>query len=181
MAPSTSSPAKGSPTVITTAATIPDTKVTQSMEDFKTFISFVLTISIFGASTFAVIAGEMADPAELWAPDKPPLKLKTVRKLLALAWLCFVHALAVAAYSSSLLAWWRHRDDGVWQRWDKIGIFASVLIHALLVAAFMFLSLCMVAYVGAVGWVAVGPILVSCCCYGFVFVFVAMFVSIYGR
>ena len=80
-----------------------DPYVQQSVKDFETFISFILSISIFGASTFAIIAGQMADPADLWKPDPPPFYLSTVRVFLGIAWLCFVLALAVAGYSSSIL------------------------------------------------------------------------------
>lgn len=134
--------------------------VETSVKDYQIFVTIVLTISIFGASTFAVIAGQMADPVELWKPDPPPFSLRTVRRLLAAAWVCFILTMAVAGYSSSLLTILRQqakaRDDSSWHRsWDKIGIAASVMLHSLLVLAFLFLSLALVAYVGAIGWVGV--------------------------
>ncbi|KAK3689063.1 hypothetical protein B0T22DRAFT_440569 [Podospora appendiculata] len=142
----------------TTQATTPDQatpqpatdpRIEQSVAEFQTFISFIFSVSIFGASTFAVI----------------------VRTFLAVSWLCFILSLAVAGYSSSLLFIWRqraaaagqegpraHGDEArAWEKsWDWVGIPASVLLHLLLVTAFLFLSMAMVAYVGAVGWVAVG-------------------------
>lgn len=135
--------------------------VETSVKDYQIFVTIVLTISIFGASTFAVIAGQMEDPVELWKPDPPPFSLKTVRRLLAAAWVCFILTMAVAGYSSSLLTILRQqakvRNDASWHKsWDKIGIAASVLLHSLLVLAFLFLSLALVAYVGAIGWVGVG-------------------------
>lgn len=135
--------------------------VETSIKDYQIFVTIVLTISIFGASTFAVIAGQMEDPVELWKPDPPPFSLKTVRRLLAAAWICFILTIAVAGYSSSLLTILRQlaksRNDASWHRgWDRIGIAASVMLHSLLVLAFLFLSLALVAYVGAIGWVAVG-------------------------
>ncbi len=46
--------------------------------------------------------------------------------------------------------------EGPWsKRWDNIGIIVSACLHLLLVTAFMFLSLALVAYAGTVGWVAV--------------------------
>ncbi|KAH9232173.1 hypothetical protein K456DRAFT_1805676, partial [Colletotrichum gloeosporioides 23] len=122
-----------------------------SVKEYQIFITIVLTISIFGASTFAVIAGQMEDPADLWKPDPPPFSLKTVRRFLAVAWLCFILTIAVAGYSSSLLTILRQqaktRDDASWHKsWDRIGIAASVLLHSLLVLAFLFLSLSLVAY-----------------------------------
>lgn len=138
-----------------------DPHVQQSVKDFETFISFTFSISIFGASTFAIIAGQMADPADIWKPEAPPFSLGTVRVFLGIAWLCFVLALAVAGYSSSILVLHRQRAGGVYDRswgkaWDRFGVVASVALHLLLVCAFLFLSLGLVAYVGAVGWVAVG-------------------------
>lgn len=144
--------------------------VETSIKDYQLFVTIVLTISIFGASTFAVIAGQMEDPAELWKPDPPPFSLKTVRRLLGAAWVCFILTMAVAGYSSSLLTILRQqakaRNDASWHRsWDKIGIAAPVMLHSLLVLAFLFLSLALVAYAGAIGWVGVG---VSCLAGAFV-------------
>ncbi|KAH7141039.1 hypothetical protein EDB81DRAFT_885731 [Dactylonectria macrodidyma] len=138
-----------------------DAQVKRAVEDFQIFISFILTISIFGASTFAVIIGQMTDPIDIWKPDPPPYRLTTVRAFLRIAWMCFTLAIAVAGYSSSIRTVYRERAGGKldieWQRrWDRIGIISSVALHLLLVAAFLFLSLAMVAYVGIVGWVAVG-------------------------
>ncbi|OHF04063.1 hypothetical protein CORC01_00402 [Colletotrichum orchidophilum] len=103
----------------------------------------------------------MEDPAELWKPKQPPFSLPMVRRFLAVAWLCFILTIAIAGYSSSLLTILRQQaqdsDDRSWHRnWDKVGIASSVLVHILLVLAFLFLSLGLVAYVGAIGWVGVG-------------------------
>ncbi|KAE9569424.1 hypothetical protein CGMCC3_g14482 [Colletotrichum fructicola] len=132
-----------------------------SVKEFQMFITIVLTISIFGASTFAILAGQMQDPAELWKPSPPPFSLATVRRFLAAAWLCFILTIAIAGYSSSLLTILRQRaerlNDHTWHtHWDILGIAASILLHILLVLAFLFLSLGLVAYVGTIGWVAVG-------------------------
>ncbi|KAF5505538.1 hypothetical protein CGCS363_v004487 [Colletotrichum siamense] len=121
----------------------------------------MLTISIFGASTFAIIAGQMEDPAKLWKPKQPPFTLPTVRRFLAVGWLCFILTIAIAGYSSSLLTILRQQaqeaEDKSWHRnWDKIGIVASAMMHLFIVLAFLFLSLGLVAYVGALGWVGVG-------------------------
>lgn len=138
-----------------------DPHVEQSIKDFQLFISFIFSVSIFGASTFAVIAGQMTDPVDIWRPAPPPFQLSTVRAFLSVAWLCFILSIAVAGYSSSILTVMRQRASGVYTRawayaWDKIGILVSVVLHLLLVTAFLFLSLALVAYAGAVGWVAVG-------------------------
>ncbi|KAF6801111.1 hypothetical protein CSOJ01_12010 [Colletotrichum sojae] len=132
-----------------------------SVKDYQTFISFIFSVAIFGASTFAVLASQMQNPDDLWKPDKACFNLRTVRNFLGIAWLCFVLTIALAGYSSSLLTVLRQRGgdtyEGSWgKQWDGIGIFISAYLHVLLVTAFMFLSLALVAYVGTVGWVAVG-------------------------
>ncbi|KAK1623385.1 hypothetical protein BDP81DRAFT_439437 [Colletotrichum phormii] len=132
-----------------------------SVKDYQLFIAITLTISIFVASTFAIIAGQMEDPTELWKPEQPPFSLHEVRRFLAAAWLCFILTIAIAGYSSSLLTILRQKaqdlDDQSWHRnWDTVGIASSILVHLLLVLAFLFLSLGLVAYVGAIGWAAVG-------------------------
>ncbi|KAK1765093.1 hypothetical protein QBC33DRAFT_545719 [Phialemonium atrogriseum] len=152
---------KDAGTLLTPASKVSNAHVELSVKDFQTFISFIFSISIFGASTFAVIVGQMTDPADIWKPGPPPFTMSRVRTFLAVAWLCFVLALAVAGYSSSVLTLWRQRAggeyDGAWVRkWDAFGIAASALLHLLIVMAFLFLSLALVAYVGVVGWIAVG-------------------------
>ncbi|EPS38930.1 hypothetical protein H072_7328 [Dactylellina haptotyla CBS 200.50] len=138
-----------------------DPQVETSVNDFQTFISFVFSISIFGASTFAIILGEMTDPADIWKPDSPPFSLPQVRNFLAISWLCFILSIAVAAYSSSILTIFRQRANHIYEKswyktWDVYGLIASAILHLLLVMAFLFLSVALVAYVGTVGWVAVG-------------------------
>ncbi|KAF3803299.1 hypothetical protein GCG54_00013408 [Colletotrichum gloeosporioides] len=54
-----------------------------SVKDYQIFITIMLTISIFGASTFAIIAGQMEDPAELWKPKQPPFTLPTLLRATA--------------------------------------------------------------------------------------------------
>jgi len=156
-------------TVLPAIATVPnpETEIETNVRDFQTFVSFILTISIFGASTFAVIVGQMQDPADIWKPDPPPFTLSRVRTFLAIAWLCFVLSLAVAAYSSSLLTVWRQRasragggDHSWWKSWDRFGVAASIVSHGLISVAFFFLSVSLVAYVGEVGWIMVGFMIV---------------------
>lgn len=60
----------------------------------------------------------------------------------------------------SLLAYQREHTnaalDGLRKnRWERLGLLASSLIQLLVIAAFLFLSLVLVAYTKAVGWVAV--------------------------
>ena len=157
---------------VTTAEAIPprppppphtesDPRVQQSAQAFEYFISVIFSISIFGASTFSVIAGQMADPADIWSPSPPPFTLPTVRKFLAAAWLCFVLAIAVAGYSSSVYHMSRHSAgyvfDKAWaEKWERVGKPSAAAMHFLVLFAFLFLALALVAYVGVLGWVAVG-------------------------
>jgi Na+/proline symporter len=128
------------------------------IKSFEGFLSFILTLSIFGASTFSIIVSEIANPNAI-SPD-PRFTRETVRTLLGIAWLLFVLALGIVAVSMSLLAFQReHPTTGVespWrQTWERLGLVASALIQVSVIAAFLLLSLVLVAYTEAVGWVAV--------------------------
>lgn len=47
-------------------------------------------------------------------------------------------------------------SEGIWkQRWERLGLVASSLIQVSVITAFLFLSLVLVTYTEAVGWVAV--------------------------
>jgi len=52
-------------------------------------------------------------------------------------------------------------DSTRWKSWDRVGVAASVVSHGLISVAFLFLSLALVTYVKALGWVILG--LVSLC------------------
>jgi len=104
----------------------------------------------------------MADLVVLYG-DKAPFKLQTVRTFLACAWLCFVLALAVAGYTSSIMTLTESGKLGGiagsmgWSwKWELGGIVIAAMLHLLLLTGFCCLSLAMAAYVGVVGWVAVG-------------------------
>ncbi|KAJ2982930.1 hypothetical protein NQ176_g1061 [Zarea fungicola] len=134
------------------------TAPSEVLKSFEGFLSFILAISIFGASTFATIVSEIAEPNHSIA--RPHLTTGTIRALLGVAWLLFVLALGVVALSMSLLAYQREhpaaRFDGPWKgTWERLGIFAASLIQLLVIAAFVLLSIVLVAYTRTVGWVAV--------------------------
>jgi len=134
------------------------TSTTEVIKSFEGFLSFVLSLSIFGASTFAVIVSQIANPSDLVA--NPRFTRETIRTLLSISWLLFVLALGIVAVSMSLLASQREHAkaglDSLWRRtWERLGLLASSLIQLLVIAAFLFLSLVLVAYTEAVGWVAV--------------------------
>ncbi|KAH7022297.1 hypothetical protein EDB80DRAFT_877853 [Ilyonectria destructans] len=157
---------RGGPKLTAPSPAVMPHPIESSVEDFKMFISLVFSVSIFGASTFAVVVGQMTDPADIWKPNPPPFTLSTIRNFIAIAWLCFVLSIAVAGYSSSLLTIQRDRVRGDYddwaKKWESIGILASTVLHLLLVTAFLFLSLSIVPYACAVGWVAVGFSGIAC-------------------
>ncbi|KAF3003104.1 hypothetical protein E8E13_008165 [Curvularia kusanoi] len=127
----------------------------QINKSFDKFLSFVLTLTIFGASTFTVVVSEIANPSEI----NPSARFarETVRSFLGIAWLLFVIALYGVAYSMSSVAEKRENPDrqvgGKSKfRWELL---ASSLIQIVIITAFLFLSLALVAYVEPVGWAAV--------------------------
>jgi hypothetical protein len=129
------------------------------IKSFEGFLSFTVGISIFGASIFTVIVSEIADPTGLSANAR--FGLKTVRAFLAISWLLFVLALGIGGFSMSVLAYARENTSATGsdveriREWEPLGLLASSIIQALIIGAFLFLSLVVVAYTGAVGWVAV--------------------------
>ncbi|KAG5757291.1 hypothetical protein H9Q72_001919 [Fusarium xylarioides] len=129
------------------------------LEVFRFFVVTMIAISVFGASTFAVIVGEMTDPADLYAT--PTFSLKTVRLFLSVSWLSFAVSIALAGYSGSFLALMRQQakgeiDEETIRKWTPLGLVVSAALHLLIVTGFLFMALSLVAYVGAFGWVIVG-------------------------
>lgn len=130
-----------------------------AVKGFENFIAFVIGIAVFGAGTFNLLVSPPADPADISKPNPPFFDLNGVRTLLAVAWLCFILALAIAGYLSSIVSALRQAssNDTNWdRRWDRLGIIAGAILQLLIVVAFLFLSLALVAYVSTVGWIAVG-------------------------
>ncbi|KAF4957886.1 hypothetical protein FGADI_2715 [Fusarium gaditjirri] len=131
------------------------------LEVFRFFVVTMIAISVFGASTFAVIVGEMTDPADIWAPEPPTFTLKTVRLFLSVSWLSFAVSIALAGYSGSFLALMRQKakgeiDEEMIKKWTPAGLVVSAALHLLIVTGFLFMALSLVAYVGSFGWVIVG-------------------------
>lgn len=141
------------------------------LDIFRFFVVTMIAISVFGASTFAVIMGEMTDPADIWAPESPTFTLKTVRLFLAMSWLAFAVSIAVAGYSGSFLALMQQKAGGeidkhTMKKWAPAGLIVSAALHILIVTGFFFMSLSLVAYVGNFGWV-----IVSICSFMYFIVF----------
>jgi hypothetical protein len=135
-----------------------DTGSLETIKSFEGFLSFVLSLSIFGASTFAIVVSQIANPSEV--NPNARFTRESVRSFLGIAWLLFIFALAIVAVSMSLLAYKREHPisgfQGVWkQRWERLGLVASSLIQLSVITAFLFLSLVLVTYTEGVGWAAV--------------------------
>ncbi|KAF4499205.1 hypothetical protein FAGAP_4636 [Fusarium agapanthi] len=118
------------------------------LEVFRFFVVTMIAISVFGASTFAVIVGEMTDPADIWAT--PAFTLKTVRLFLSVSWLAFAVSIALAGYSGSFLALMRQKakgeiDEETIRKWTPAGLVVSAALHLLIVTGFLFMALSLVA------------------------------------
>ncbi|KAF5584284.1 uncharacterized protein FSUBG_12822 [Fusarium subglutinans] len=118
------------------------------LEVFRFFVVTMIAISVFGASTFAVIVGEMTDPADIWAT--PTFTLKTVRLFLSVSWLAFAVSIALAGYSGSFLALMRQKakgeiDEETIRKWTPAGLVVSAALHLLIVTGFLFMALSLVA------------------------------------
>src|SRR5579859_3097453 len=99
-----SGPGRGSPA--TQSKTINHTdKGEIVIKSFEGFLSFVIGVSIFGASTFAVVVSQIANPSDLYA--KPRFTAKTVRTFLAISWLLFILALGIVGFSMSVVTYQR--------------------------------------------------------------------------
>ncbi|RAK81454.1 uncharacterized protein BO72DRAFT_492282 [Aspergillus fijiensis CBS 313.89] len=135
----------------------PSADVLVTVQSFQSFLSFIVGISIFGASIFATIIGQLQDPRQL--NPHAYFSMQTVRVFVAIAWLLFIAALGVAGFSSSVLILEQERNanlTGDWRRrWNKPGLVVSLMLQILVIGAFLFLSLGLVAYTAAVGWTAV--------------------------
>jgi hypothetical protein len=141
---------------------------TQVIKSLPGFLSLIIAISIFGASTFASLVSQLATPTKF--------SLSTVRTFMAISFLLFLLLLGVAAVSTILvdtenpMAYFpiisavynpKGRSSRA-QQAGKMRLLFSLLIlficQVLLVGAFMFMSLVIVAYAEPVGWVAVAGV-----------------------
>ena len=132
----------------------------QALRWWDEFLRHTITISVFGGSiTLTVIVQAIQDPAELNKDSR--FHHDTVRIFLTVAWLLFVSALALALVSSLLLpfdhkAVSRAFGEGLPSMVGVLFHVLSFLLCAVLLGAFIMLSLCVVAYVEVVGWIGFG-------------------------
>ncbi|TFB02529.1 hypothetical protein CCMA1212_005598 [Trichoderma ghanense] len=127
-------------------------------KSFEAFLSFVLTVTIFGASIFTVIVSDIPDPAAV-SPE-PKFSKQTIRTFLAISWLLFAVALSLGAFSMSVYYAQREKagqgfTEEQIRKLRPLGVLASSMLQILIIVAFLFLSLVLVAYAEVVGWVAV--------------------------
>jgi len=132
----------------------------QALRWWDEFLRHTITISVFGGSiTLTVIVQAIQDPAELNKDSR--FHHDTVRIFLTVAWLLFVSALALALVSSLLLPFEHEAVNRAFGGGlpSIVGVLfhvLSVLLCAVLLGAFIMLSLCVVAYVEVVGWIGFG-------------------------
>ena len=126
---------------------------------FENFFRGVIGIATLGASlTFSKIVQTPVPPFHSYG-----ISPKSIQYLLATSWLLFVLALAFTSFFASALSLWRNQAVAAFNIHDsqerkKVLWFASAvsaLLFGLSIAAFLTLALVVVAYTGAVGWVAV--------------------------
>lgn len=129
---------------------------------FNGLFQTIIAISTLGTSiTFSfVLSGntQLASPTAYYSQERVIL-------FLAVSWLLFLLALAFSALGSTLLTFFRAH----WERdWDgqhgkksqlEVQLYAvliSALLGGMIIGAFIFLALVIVAYCAPVGWTALG-------------------------
>jgi hypothetical protein len=131
---------------------VQDTELgTRVLESLQSFLPLIISITIFGASTFASLVSQLAELVSKFS-------LGTVRNFMAIAWVLFIVALGVAMFGVTIIKpdETRSRKRGTLRLLVEIARLVKMLCQMLVMIAFLFLSLVVVAYAGPAGWVAVG-------------------------
>jgi hypothetical protein len=135
---------------------------------FESFLPATIGIATVGSSiTFTIIVSQLQDPARLDPSDPAAVTptvfhRETVRTFLATSWLLFVIALGFASFAALLLNFHRKEVKVGFSPsrknlgYEIAGLLVSFILEALLLGAFLFLALALVAYSEIVGWIAVG-------------------------
>jgi hypothetical protein len=127
---------------------------------FENFFKTVIGIATLGASiTFSKIVQAPLAPFDDFGYSK-----YTIQWFLAISWLLFVLALAFTSFFASLLSLYRPQavkafGSGVSIERRKVMWYVTLvssLLFGLTIGAFVFVSLVVVGYAGAVGWITVG-------------------------
>jgi hypothetical protein len=127
---------------------------------FENFFKTVIGIATLGASiTFSKIIQTPVAPFDNFGYSK-----YTIQWFLAISWLLFVLALAFTSFFASLLSLYRPQavkafGSRVSSERRKVMWYVTLvssLLYGLTIGAFVFVSLVVVGYAGAVGWTTVG-------------------------
>jgi hypothetical protein len=120
------------------------------------YLSILISLSIFGASTFSSLISQIAEPTKFSVP--------TVRMFLGISWLLFCLTLIFAFNSEVLLGpdvvarptvMGRRFEQDSKPRTRAAIVFSS-LCHFSAIWGFLFMALVVMAYTERVGWVALG-------------------------
>jgi hypothetical protein len=121
------------------------------LESLQSFLPLIISISVFGASTFASLVSQLSEPEYKFSLD-------SVRLFMAIAWILFIVALGVAMFGVVVVkpkTRGRAVQSGELRVMVEVARAVKLLCQMLVIVAFMFLSLVVVAYSSPVGWVAV--------------------------
>jgi len=119
------------------------------------YLAIMISISIFGASTFSSLISQFAEPTKFSIP--------TVRMFMGISWLFSVLTLAFGLTSNVLLGPDISMSKVMGRRFEqdsklrtRAGVVLLFLTHFSIIWAFLFMALVVMAYTEGVGWVAVG-------------------------
>lgn len=130
---------------------------------FNGLFTTIIGIATLGASiTFSYV---LSNNSSIPESQNPSFGSKQIQLFLAISWLLFLLALAFASLGSTLLTFFKNHwvadwdgTNGKTSQWcvQMYAVFASGLLGALTVGAFVLLCLVVVAYSAVVGWIALG-------------------------
>ncbi|TAQ85970.1 hypothetical protein B7494_g5702 [Chlorociboria aeruginascens] len=126
---------------------------------FETFFTTVVAVTTLGASlTFSRIVSAPVDPWQYHG-----ISSTSIQNYMAISWLLFILDLVITAFAASALSLWRPKAIKLFGTSDSqdrrtvmwYATFVSMVLFGLLIMAFLFLALVVVAYTGPTGWAAV--------------------------
>ncbi|EXJ87291.1 hypothetical protein A1O3_04250 [Capronia epimyces CBS 606.96] len=130
---------------------------------FNGLFTTIIGIATLGASiTFSYV---LSNNAPIPPSRTPSFNSKQIQLFLAISWLLFLLALAFASLGSTLLTFFKNHWIADWDgingktsQWSvqMYASWASALLGALIIGAFVLLCLVVVAYSGVIGWIALG-------------------------
>ena len=129
---------------------------------FTGLFGTIIAVSTLGASiTFSYVISNNLTPPR----NHPLFGIDEIQLFLSISWLLFLLALAFASTGSTLLTFFRDHWKADWdcKNGDQSRLsvqvyaaFASGLLSTLVIAAFVFLCLVVIAYSPVIGWLALG-------------------------